>query len=339
MAPNPPEGVRITSPERLVLLCRRRVDGAHEYLERVRAILATAEGTGGKLATFGPSAFAIAWPADKLVSSLEIVLALREEAAAWSLSLALGELEVLDAKAPMPLYGGAPLAAADVLAAAAKPGETWLHDSILKAHGHQIRAGTVMAIAWAGREVNGALLETKPRQASSAGVLPRPSSPSVPRYRSPSTFDSEEADPEALAGRLAQLSRDALLGGDAAALEKWSDGLKATGEKDALAERMRAMARLAKGRVGDALTALREARKAAEEDGSLRKRCQAALALGVGLAFAGRNDDALLEGLDALARAREGADEQAEAACLAFLQKLFTGKHPSIFPPKPTPAP
>ena len=162
-----------------------------------------------------------------------------------------------------------------------------------------------------------------------------PPSATEPRYRSPSTFDAEEADPEALALRLAQLSRDALLGGDAQSLEKWSDGLKATGEKDALAERMRAMARLAKGRVGDALKALRDARSRAEEEGALRARCQAALALGVGLAFAGRNDEALLEGLDALARAREAEDKQAEGACLAFLQKLFTGKHPSIFPPKP----
>ena len=66
----------------------------------------------------------------------------------------------------------------------------------------------------------------------------------------------EEVDPEALAARLAQLSRDALLDGDAQSLERWSDGLKATGEKDALAERMRAMARLARGRVGDALQSL-----------------------------------------------------------------------------------
>ena len=31
----------------------------------------------------------------------------------------------------------------------------------------------------------------------------------APRYASPSTFDAEEADPEALAARLVQLSRDA----------------------------------------------------------------------------------------------------------------------------------
>jgi hypothetical protein len=210
-------------------------------------------------------------------------------------------------------------------------------------HGAKIRASALVKMAWGGREFQGALLDLRPPKTSSPSIAPAraaapvalPPTPPAPevRYRSPSTFDAEEVDPEALAARLAQMARDALLDGDAQSLERWSDGLKATGEKDALAERMRAMARLAKGRVGDALRALREARKYAEEDGSAQARCQASLALGVGLAFAGRVDDALLEGMDALARAREAGDAQAEQACLAFLQRLFSGRRPSVFPP------
>ena len=42
------------------------------------------------------------------------------------------------------------------------------------------------------------------------------------------------------------------------------------------------------------------------------------------LSNSGRPDEALLEGLDALARAREAGDRRAQAACLAFLAKLFT---------------
>jgi hypothetical protein len=52
-------------------------------------------------------------------------------------------------------------------------------------------------------------------------------------------------------------------------------------------------------------------------------QCQASLALAFALATAGQPDDALLEGLDALARAREANDSRAQAACLAFLAKLF----------------
>ncbi len=315
--------------ERLVLVCRRRIEGAAEFLGSARALVLIADASGGRLVAWASTFFAIGWARDKLVSALEITLKLREEQGAWSAGIAVGEVIFLNEHAST-FIGGVPLAAAEILSAAAKPGETWVHESILTAFASHVKASTPMSLAWAGREVVGALLDAPTRRTTMTGMRAP-----APRYASPSTFDAEEADPEALAARLAQLSRDALLGGDAQSLEKWSDGLKATGEKDALAERMRAMARLAKGRVGDALKALRDARKVAEEEGAARAQCQAALALGVGLAFAGRNDEALLEGLDALARARESSDIQAEGACLAFLQKLFTGKHPSIFPPRP----
>ncbi|MGH7327541.1 MAG: hypothetical protein ACREJX_04250 [Polyangiaceae bacterium] len=316
--------------ERLVRVCRRRKDGPAEFLASARALVPAADESGGRIVAWGSTFFAIGWESGKLVSALEITLKLREEPGAWSSGLAVGEVLYLNEHAST-FIGGVPLAAAEVLSAAAKPGETWVHESILTAFASHIKASAPMSLAWAGREVVGALLDGPPKKPTTS--VSRPAMAAAPRYASPSNFDTEEADPEALAARLAQLSRDALLGGDAHSLEKWSDGLKATGEKDALAERMRAMARLAKGRVADALKALRDARKSAEEEGT-RAQCQAALALGVGLAFAGRNDEALLEGLDALSRAREASDAQAEGACLAFLQKLFTGKHPSIFPPR-----
>ncbi len=167
----------------------------------------------------------------------------------------------------------------------------------------------------------------EPAKVSTApnGEAPRARSlSSIPpnRYPTLSTLDVDEVDPEALAARMMQLSRDALLGGDAQALERWSEGLKATGENDGFAERMRAIARLSRGKVGDALRALETARRSAE-GAPAAKRCQASLALAVGLAFAGRSDEALLEAMDALARAREGGDAKAEGACLAFLAKLY----------------
>jgi hypothetical protein len=48
------------------------------------------------------------------------------------------------------------------------------------------------------------------------------------------------------------------------------------------------------------------------------------LALGVALAAANRKEEALLEALDALARAREAKDERGERACLMFLSQLAT---------------
>ncbi len=53
------------------------------------------------------------------------------------------------------------------------------------------------------------------------------------------------------------------------------------------------------------------------------ERCRASLALAVGLASVARREDALIETLDALARAREGGEPKASAACYALLAKLY----------------
>jgi hypothetical protein len=95
-------------------------------------------------------------------------------------------------------------------------------------------------------------------------------------------------------------------------------------EHERAAERIEAMALLSRGQVGEALRSLRALREGDEVPlPSARNRAQTSLALGVGLAAANRPDEALLEALDALARAREGGDTRAEGACLAFLAKLF----------------
>ena len=118
------------------------------------------------------------------------------------------------------------------------------------------------------------------------------------------------------------LARSALVEGDAAAVDRWTEGLRAAGEHDRLAERIEALARVSRGQVGEALRSLRALRDDAK-GGPRATRAQATLALGLALAAANRPDDALLEGLDALARAREGGDARAAGACLAFLARLY----------------
>jgi hypothetical protein len=75
---------------------------------------------------------------------------------------------------------------------------------------------------------------------------------------------------------------------------------------------------------GDPAESIRRLRAAAEEarrSGS-RDRCRAALALAVALAAGNQQEEALLETLGALARAREMQDGKGERACLLFLSKL-----------------
>jgi hypothetical protein len=133
----------------------------------------------------------------------------------------------------------------------------------------------------------------------------------------------EATTSEDVGERLTELAKAALLGADTQSLEQWAEGLLAAGEHGRFAERMQAIVRLARGDVGEALRALRAARAELDASAPPMERCQASLALGVALAVAGRPDEALLEALDALARAREQGDEKGGHACLAFLSKLF----------------
>ncbi len=107
---------------------------------------------------------------------------------------------------------------------------------------------------------------------------------------------------------------------DAAALEQMAQAMRQR-EHTALALRLEAMANLARGEAGVALRELRAARaKALSEPPS--QQCRAALALAVGLAASGRPQEAFLEGVFGLARAREAADQRGERACARFLGQL-----------------
>ena len=126
-----------------------------------------------------------------------------------------------------------------------------------------------------------------------------------------------------IATRLGELAKDALLAGDNVSLEKWVDNLRASGESPLFTERMRAMARIVRGDIGDGLRVLRRMRSQLDPKDHAA-RCQTSLAMGIALSVAGRPQEALLEGMDALARARQIGDHKGADACIAFLAKLFT---------------
>ncbi|MEB2313423.1 MAG: hypothetical protein OZ921_17360 [Sorangiineae bacterium] len=109
--------------------------------------------------------------------------------------------------------------------------------------------------------------------------------------------------------------------GDFVTVERVVDELRRAGGQEHVADRLAAMACLARGETADALRLLRSARELSRRlDPTQRGR--AALALAVGLAAAGRSIEALLEALSALACAREAADATGERACARFLAKL-----------------
>lgn len=122
---------------------------------------------------------------------------------------------------------------------------------------------------------------------------------------------------------VAQRFVQALKHRDHAAIEVLAAELRDDGAQQVIGDRLEGMASLARGQVADALRLLRRAKDGAKELGPA-DRSRAALALGVALAAAGRGTEALLEGLEALARAREAHDARGELACAKFLARLST---------------
>ncbi len=128
------------------------------------------------------------------------------------------------------------------------------------------------------------------------------------------------ASEDAPSGRAAVALRE----GDLATIDEIVRSLRAEATDSALADRLEAMAGLARGETGAPLGLLRNAKERTKDAGAV-ERSRAALALGIALAAAGRETDALLEALDALARAREAADDRGERACSRFLAQLSRG--------------
>jgi hypothetical protein len=150
----------------------------------------------------------------------------------------------------------------------------------------------------------------RPKPAALVGPAAPPASIRAPSMRAPS---GAEGPPSAAV--------DAFRKGDLEAVERMATQVRVDEGRTGLAERLQAMAKLARGETGDAIRSLRDAADEARRTAS-RDRCRAALALAVALAAASRHEEALIEALDALARAREFGDERGEHACLRFLSRL-----------------
>ena len=316
------------SGEAFIVACCRMpsagvsVRGPHKYLDRARALTRRAEALGAHLVAWGSTTVSFAWDLEGAEEAITLAVGLHDPAAPleaqWTCGIAEGELEPLAPKSVQgdPRAGlawGEPLLRATALARIAASGEVLLDASLSALRSGDLASAGVRAGVDVDREVSGVKLDLV------SPWLRRASQPGAP---TPESTSAESEDPDAFATRMLELTRRALVAGNSQSLQRLSEGLRATGEHDALADRMRAMARLSRGQIDESLRALRQSRTAAEGEPA-GVRCQASLALAFALQTAGLPDEALLEALDALARAREGSDSRAQAACLAFLAKLF----------------
>lgn len=150
-----------------------------------------------------------------------------------------------------------------------------------------------------------------PRTLETAAPSVGPGVPPPPRVP---VFTAGEAS-----AQLAEQAKQALVQGDLPTLERLITKLRATGEYSDLVERMSGFVALGRGAKAEAL---RKLRNATELDQPPAQRARALLAYGVALAATGQAEAALIEALDALARAREASDRHGEEACARFLARL-----------------
>jgi hypothetical protein len=296
------------------------------YLTRARSMCARGEALGGRLVAWSAALLAMAWDPDSIEEALLLGTSVREEslslARSWSSGMAEGELEPFSPEgARMQLAWGEALVLAASLARIAKPGELLVDGDVRALRAGQLTLLGSRAATDAGQRVRGWRLDLDHpwKRSADTGVA---GADATDRYFAFPPEDDSPAPPDLGTTQempIADFSTEdfsayeALEIVDAAATSAVGrlieSELSSASERHPitpLADRVR---RLARGEQGSAPAAT---------------RCQAALALAMTLAIAGRPEEALLEALDALARAREGQDPKAVGACMALLAKLYS---------------
>jgi hypothetical protein len=294
------------------------------YLARARSLCVRSEVLGGQLIAWSATLLAMGWDLDAIEDVVVFVASLRDEATsadrAWASGLAEGEIEPLSPDGEGILGWGPALLTAVSLAQLSKAGEVLVDGQVraLRA-GRLTLVGARVSPSDAGH-VRGWRLD-----------LEHPWKPAVgaAETRSPEAFLSPaatEADEEEEAEEVVDLEIEEIADDvpSAKSLPVVPPDLLQP-EPEAAAGRFRNVERPAEtSQATETLARLRRERARAE-GGSPSMRCQASLALALMLSLVGRSEEALLEALDALARAREASDVKAVGACLALLAKLYAG--------------
>lgn len=312
-------------------------------MTRARSLFSRGEALGGQLVAWSAALLAVAWDEESMEEAVLLSTSIREEALsqerAWAAGIAEGELDPLAQDgARMALAWGPALLGAASLARIARAGEALVDGDVRALRAGQLALLGARAATDSGQRVRGWKLDLDhpwrraveadlPAVARVAHAHAVAGVPSADRDAGatlempPLEFTSDELS----TSEVLEIVEAAVpsLGGGPASPPPPPASQERRGTR--LAERVRKLARGDEDT--DAIEALAELRRARAEaeGGTPAARCQAALALAMTLAIAGRPEEALLEALDALARAREARDAKAVGACMALLAKLYSG--------------
>jgi hypothetical protein len=321
------------------------------YLPRARSLCARGEALGGRLVAWSAAILAMAWDTDSIEEAVLLATSIHEDGQqdTWAVGIAEGELEPLAPDgARMQLAWGQALLLAATLSRVARSGEVLIDGDLRALRAGQLSLLGVRTATDAGLQVRGWRLDLEhpwkrpavegidevdeadmevveaPRE--SLGPQPGPPAAGIPESTDDAAGTTSEIPTPEFDG--AELSTAEVLEiVEASATVSAPTTTARTPKRGGkLAHRVRRLAAGDKSTDAmEAIAELRRERARAEETGTSASRCQAALALAMTLAIAGRAEDALLEALDALARARDARDPKAIDACTALLAKLYSG--------------
>ncbi len=321
-------------PQRIVVSFRgaigREPGAGADYLSRALATKKRAEAHGAKLCAWSAQTFSFDLAPDELEEALALASIVLADPApghpAVMVGVAQGELSLVDSGGSFAaLSWGPPLVTGVALAREAAAGEVLLDHELLVA-----RSSEISELGWfvdfdAARGVHRLKLATTgsfeaPPRASAPASAEVPATPlRRPRQITPAPRLTRPPIPSQPEDAFSEMAKRALMQGDNKAIERLIRQLRESGHGEEVVDRLSGFAALRRGATAEAL---RKLRAAAEADQPPAQRARARLAFSVALASAGRGEAALLEALDALARAREAADSTGEVACARFLARL-----------------
>ncbi len=313
-----------------------------QWADLAAPLFERATALGGRIIGWGDHFMSVDFSWDALYDAVDFLVdaPLFPELAS---GLCYGPVEVLYESPRMALAVGEALRRVGLLAQLARPGEILVDPPLVEATDGRLGSAGLAGKRPGRPEIPAVILDPErplkddplaeiPPSVRSRSSRPQtPSEPSSSMELQPIEAEVRAVQVERLAGATEAVHREsdstfpAAL--SSALKERSPESLKllvqkaSSGPQGTATERLSAMAQLVQGQGGEAIRRLREAQREAEKE-SPEVRCRAALALAVALAAVGRSQEAVLEGLKGLARAREAGDAKGERACARLLGNL-----------------
>lgn len=277
--------------------------------KRLRDVAREAEALGATLCALGPFELCLAFPdlEDAAAYAAQVVAARGELPRA---GLSVGDLTpFFEAEGFVRLSFGAPIVVATALARLAQPGEIIVDAAT--AQGRLPTTGPERSVTLGGKPRAAHALDTSSFGSTETTVDLESTGETI-------AAPPQEAEP-GLGRELLELAREALTKTHEVSLDRAIADLNLTEEHADVVERLAGVLAMTRGAKEEGLRVLR---RAAESEHRADKRARSVLAYAIGVAGAGRHDDALLEALSALALARAQSDRSGEKACARFLAQL-----------------